>query len=290
MRRSAALAVGGVVVLVLVLAGSGCGVSGVARVDPPAPFPAGQSIYLQPLQDDPSLRPRWRDVADYPYAESFRSGFSYAADTVELRYTTGGGPLQFTVSAPARSLKPNFCYQMKLWGPLAPWPADPQASNFTNWALGTSGRWSDGLSNLLFRNADLGAHVGERMRGYLYFDFFVTSPDGSAAHTATLDNSFHVTWKTSQREKTNRDGPTRTYPVAAWPDGWAYDRRYPRVKAYTYGEGEPRRPRPGKLALPAGSYREVEFVLTEESFHSRLADGGCWRTVLAARLPALVVP
>lgn len=283
----------GAVSLLLGLAAAGCAVHSQAEEAAPSalvasPAPSWQSVRLQPLQDDPSLRPRWRDIADYPYAKTFRSSFRYRSNTVEVRYTIGEGQPQFTIAAPPRALKPNFCYQMKLWGPVVPWPADAQTSNFTNWALGTSGRWSDGLDNLLIR--DLGAHVGESMRGYLYFDCFVTAPDGSVTHTGTVNSSFHVTWKTSQRTPNEEDGGVRRIMVRTQADGWAYDRAYPRVVAGLYGEWEPRRPLPGELVLPSGTYSGLEFVLTEESFHSYLTDGGRWRTVLRADVPGFQVP
>ena len=291
MRRSAQVAAGGVAILVLVLAASGCGVRGQAGTldsyGPPPP--AWQSTYLQPMTDDPTLLPRWRDVADHLYADTFRATFTYPSDTVKLRFTTSG-PLRFTVIAPPRTLKPNFCYQMKLWGPLVPWPADPRLTNFANWALGTRGRWSDGLDNLYLKDGELGAHVGETMRGYLYFASLVTATDGSATQTSTVAGSYHVTWKTSQRAPTSLDGPMCACPVAAQPDGGAYERRYPRVVAGVYGEGEPNRPRPGQLVLPAGTYSGVEFMLTEESFHSRRTDGGRWRTVMRAALPEFALP
>lgn len=271
---------------------TGCGPRAGVEVETTAavaPLPADEIVYLQPHEDDPRLRPRWRDVADYPYPERFRTSFRYVPDTVELRYTTTH-PLQFTVTAPAHSLKPNFCYQMKLWGPLVPWPADPQATNFANWALGTRGRWSDGVNNLLIKDADLAQHVGRTMHGYLYFDYFVTAPDGSVQYTGRVDSSYHVTWKTSQRAPSGRDGPLRTFPVVTRGYRWAYDRAFPQVDAHLFGEAEPYRPAPGRLVLPAGTYRGVQFVLTEESFHSRREDGGVWRTVLQASLPEFTLP
>ena len=271
------------VVLILAVVLSGCGAS--SQVQPQGSY----LVSLQPFSDSPSQTPRWMDIANNLYAAAFRSAFVYPSNIVQLSYTTAQAPLQFGVLAPVHALKPNFCYQMKLEGPPVAWASDPQGSDFTNWALGSNGRWWDDTDNMSLTDADLSSHVGDIIRGYLYFDFLVTAKDGSVTQTSTVNNSYHVTWKTSQRPRTGNDGPLRACSVTARKDRWAYDRQGPAAVVKLYGEGEPGRPLPGQLALPAGSYSGVEFRLTEESFHSSSAYGGSWRTVMAAPVPIFTV-
>jgi len=247
---------------------------------------SSQSIYLSPFSDNASQTPRWRDIADYLYTTSFRSKFQYT-DAVLLSYTTQETPLRFGISAPQRSLKPNFCYQMKLEGPSQPWSNQPQGADFVNYQLGSSGRWWCDTDSRSLTDGDVasGAHNGHLVKGYLYFDFAVTNRDGSAYQSSTVTNSYHVTWKTSQRSRTANDGPVRTYTVVATSDGWAYSGKNRTVTVGVYGEWEPGRSPPGSVALASGMYSGVQFRLTEESFHSRLPYGGNWRTVLLASLP-----
>ena len=288
----------GVVGLMLAGVEGGCEMQGRAgeereeRTSEAPPPGAWQTVYLQPLAGEVGSRPGWRDVADHLYASNFRASFRYPKDTVQLRYALEGRPLGFSVVAPAWSLKPNFCYQMKLWGPLGPWNGDPQGRDFTNWALGSSGRWSDGAENMYVyaSGLDMEWYVGKTMRGYLVFNFLVTEADGSVVKSSRVNNSFHVTWKTSQREPSEEDGEVRRFPVAVPGPSWVYDRAYPRVEAGVFGEWEWGRPRPRELELPAGTYSGVRFVLTEESFHSYLPEGGRWRTVMGVTLPDFVVP
>jgi len=250
-----------------------------------------ETTLLQPFDDNPNQAPRWMDIADYLYGSVFKSGFAYPSDTVVLGYTTQESPLRFSVKAPYRSLKPNFCYQMKIEGPPNPWANDPTGSDFVNYQLGSKGRWWCDTCNLPLTDQDVasGAHLGHRVKGYLYFDFVVTDANGSVEQTSAAINSYHVTWKTSQRGPTAQDGSVRTYTVVANRDGWAYDRKHRVVKVGLYGEGEPGRPLPGQMALAAGTYVGVEFRLTEESFHSARPDGGNWRTVMAAPVPTFTI-
>jgi len=267
---------------------AGCGASG-----PSSGTVGGQStqtIRLQPFSDNANQTPRWRDIADYLYSNSFRNSFKYPG-TVLLSYTTQETPLRFTLSAPRHGLKPNFCYQMKLEGPSQLWSNDPQGADFVNYQFGSHGRWWCDTGNRALTDTEVasGAHNGHVVKGYIYFDFAVTNRDGSAYQSSTVSNSYHVTWKTSQRSRTANDGPVRTSTVVATSDGWAYSGYNRSVNVGVYGEWEPGRPLPGSLALASGTYSGVQFRLTEESFHSTLSYGGNWRTALSASVPAFQI-
>jgi hypothetical protein len=224
------------------------------------------------------------DIADYLYMTSFRSSYKYPSGKVSLTWTDGVWPPTFTLSAPAKSLKPNFCYQLKLEGPSAPWP------NATNQVLGSNGRWWCDTCGVPLSDSTVAGHTGHLVKGYLYFDFAVTSADGSLQYAADLVNSYHVTWKTSQRTPiAGQDGAVRVFTVVAQKDKWAYDRAKPTVNIGLFGEGEQGRALPGQLRLPAGTYT-VDLKLTEESFHSRAKNGGNWRTVMCAPGLTLEVP
>lgn len=284
---------GGRVVVVLIaglmvwaLSGCGGGISPTGSHDMGAA--AVQSVFLTPYTDGVNQTPRWMDIADYLYASSFVGSFAHPANRVQLSFYDSGG-LQFALSAPARALKPNFCYQMKIEGPAKPWTGDLTGADFVNWNLGHNGRWWNDTDNIPLSDGDLAAHVGDSIKGYLYFDFAFTNKDGSVSRTAPVKNSYHVTWKSTQRSRTANDGALRSCSVVVARDGWAYDRKQTTKTVKLYGEWEPGRPTPGTLTLPAGTYGGLEFRLTEESFHSTASKGGNWRTVMNAPLPAITV-
>ena len=275
-------------VLAVVL--SGCGGGNVVAPANEVQPQSVKSIYLQPFTDSASQTPRWMDIANYLYATTFNSSYQYPSSKVLLTYTTAQTPLQFGVNAPTHGLKPNFCYQMKIQGPAVAWPSSsPQTTDFTNYTLGYNGRWWDDTKNIPLADTDIsaGTYVGDVIRGYMYFDFAVTASDGSINQTSTVQNSYHVTWKTSDRARTANDGPIKNCSVVARKDGWAYNSNHTTATVKLYGEWEPGRALPGKLALPKGTYSGVEFRLTEESFHNLTGSpvGGAWRTVMTASVP-----
>ncbi|MEI6501716.1 MAG: hypothetical protein WCP21_11915 [Armatimonadota bacterium] len=249
---------------------------------------ATQSVMLMPFTDSASQTPRWMDIADYLYAPTFAKSFLYPANSVKLTFSGSTG-LQFTISAPAHALKPNFCYQMKLEGPSQAWSGDLTGADFTNWTLGHNGRWWNDTDNIPLTDAQIADHVGDKIKGYLYFDFIFTNKYGSVSQTSLVKNSYHVTWKTLQRTRTINDGPARLCSVQANKDGWAYNAKQPAKTINLYGEWEPGRAAPGTLTLPAGVYSGIEFRLTEESFHSTSTSGGAWRTVMTAPLAPITV-
>ncbi len=288
MRRTEAYVIVGTLVAAAVIAMAGCGGTGPLLGDP-----GGQPIWsldipqtgLEPVPD-PGQALRWLDIADHQYADLFIGGlFQYTAGTVQLSGTDGAS-LDFTVSTlQDKALKPNFCYQMKLEGPAEQWGTNPD-SDFVNGEFGYNGRWWCDSCNASLTDRTVKVHMRRQhvVKGYLYFDFFVTDANGTANYTAPVVNSYHVTWKTTQRTPGANDGPIRDCTVVARTDGWAYDQNYTDENGEVvslYGEWEPNRALPGELALAPGSYAGVQFRLTEESFHAS-GIGGNWATVMAA--------
>jgi hypothetical protein len=236
---------------------------------------------------------RWRDVADNLYAPAYRNAYSYDQATVVLTYRTRGETLSGTVSA--TNLKPNFAYQVKLFGL-------PETDAAANERVGFSGRWwqeewdgwawSDGhnLNNkgagdrpspndqdYLFRRniPDPTSPTGNRFRftGYRSFDHFVTDASGNATCDFVVRSSYHVLWKRSQIWRGRKDGPVTTHAIDPAPGTSAYDTDYRPAVVGIYGEWE--RLPTDDVPLPPGTYT-VDFLLTEESFHSDLEWGGCW--------------
>ena len=281
------------VVLIVAVVLNGCGGGGMmgspvpsSRAHPPSS--SSGSLTLGPLTPEPTASTqRWMDLANNLYATAFASSFGYPRTGVTLHYTTGQTSLQFGVTALAGTLKPNFCYQMKLVGPSVAWPKkNPRTTDFTNYALGSNGRWYDQTQNMNLTDSQLSSHVGDLITGYLYFDFLVTAADGSVNYTSTVNNSYHVTFMTTQQARTRNDGPLRACTVTAPLISAAYSGlTYPTVVVTLYAQQEPGRSLPGKLTLPSGTYSGVQFVLTEESFHSTDPLGGNWDTVMAATMP-----
>jgi hypothetical protein len=126
--------------------------------------------------------------------------------------------------------------------------------------------------------------------GYLLFDFFVTNEQGSADVIFSADSSFHVLWAThdstgdgtGHRDPRVEDGPVRITEFVASPSTHpgAYSTDYGSATVGLYAEWEPGRALPGELILPTGSYN-VQFVLTEESFH-QTGLGGFWAGAMTA--------
>ena len=265
--------------------------------DSPAPR---EAVTLQPT---PAGDYRWRDAAGHLYGDDFRAAYTYDRARVTVTFAPHGAVLAGTLEA--AGLKPNFAYQFKLDGLPE---EDPEA----NERLGLTGRWweqvwdaapgawsaggnlndkGDGTSPnpndrtyLDRRDApDPGSPSGRRYRytGYRVLDGFVTDSAGGATLPFVEDASWHVLWRTDQREPAAGDGPvkTATFDPTPGPDS-AYAADYPPASVTIYGEWE--RLPAGGIRLPPGVYR-LRFLLTEESFHG--VDGelsGSWAHALAA--------
>lgn len=210
----------------------------------------------------------WKDISGAEYPPDFRARFDYAAASVFLTYATADSR-GFAGTLAATGLKPNFCYQLKLIGkPTSLWGAS--GDDTSNERLGYAGRWWHTWPEEAWNATDAEYRrdkdkPGHTFEGYLLFDFFVTDTNGAASVTFASDSSYHVIWKTSQRDRRRKDGPVRTYRVGS-------------TTARLYAEYEPGRALPGRLLLPPGRYN-VQFNLTEESFHDQWPG---WALVLRA--------
>jgi len=250
---------------------------------------------LAPVEWDRE-RQRWRDVAAQHFSAEKRAAYDYAQASVHLDCAARGATFEGTLTA--SGLKPNFAYQLKLNG-RPTFLFGPEGDDEANERLGYTGRWwarqireSDGATVRQWRSNDK-EYEGWKFRrfhdaehhvvfdGYLLFDYLVTDPDGSATLDVALDSSFHVLFKTAQREPKPNDSIPTTHQILASADSGWYDRDLPPQTIELYAEWEPTRALPGECVLPAGDYR-VQLFLTEETFHERDPGSGTWPTVLAA--------
>jgi hypothetical protein len=273
----------------------------------PSPASEPVSVTLEDIESgspDPQGPYRWMDAADQLYdvddsdGYSYRQAYDYTQAFVQVDFFTGADTLHGQLTGV--NLKPHFAYQFKLVG---------VPGTQANEHIGLTGRWwqeewngaawvsghnlndkGDGSSpnpnDLLYfarRDAvDPTSPTGLRYRftGYLVFEYFITNAYGDAAVAFEATSSYHVLWKTSQRARTELDGPERTstFDVELPDPVSAYDTDYPQATATVFGEWE--RLPVGGVYLPPGGY-QAEFVLTEESFHGGGLAGG-WAGAMAA--------
>jgi hypothetical protein len=258
-----------------------------------------------------AAQPRWRDIGNTPF-HAFLGGQQRFSYENSYPYRPGGTPIWNTQAtliydrAPgvpyfvgriqARGLKPNFAYQLKLMGKpqrgARGW--GERGDDVANERLGYAGRWwcdsyhysqtnfDDWHYLYFYKEADPGQE--HAIAGYLFMGVFVTDAKGDASVDISGRNSYHITWQGWQ------NGRKDTF-AGAWRLGvWPFDSRGP-SPFYGYGaqrpsrssvslfyEYEPNRPQP--VVLPRGTYN-CRLVLTEESFHSDLSNGGYWQSVLA---------
>jgi len=257
---------------------------------------------LSPVHWDAD-RQRWRDIAAQPYAEAARESFDYAKATVALECVPSGPTFAGTLIA--SGLKPHFAYQLKLNG-LPTFLHGEDGNEWANEQLGRAGRWwatrrrnSDGAVVKQWRSTDAefdewqargftdaDHHVG--FEGYLLFDYLVTDADGAGRLDLALVNSFHVLFKTAQREPRPNDSVPTPHQVAARAASPWYDADLPPQTVPLYAEWEPTRALPGHCLLPPGDYT-ARLFLTEESFHEREPGSGAWATVLASDVLAFAI-
>lgn len=229
---------------------------------------------------------RWLDVADAPYAEGFRGPGFYEPGKnrrVKLEWASRGPTFRGKVTV--RGLKPNFAYQLKLVGCAPVARDDPTPQALASRRLGELGRWTCAQDEANVADAQLRAQIeaGRDVRGYILFDFLVTDHKGNAEHEFALDSSYHVLWRSDQRERNRRDSAYRDVQVSRRDYGYGPDARLGVETIRLFAEKEEPRPRPGNIALPPGDYA-VSFNMTEESFHAnqreKVEGGGFWAQVL----------
>jgi len=210
------------------------------------------------LQDLNGTYQRWRDIAENTYSPSYQANFNYSQANVSLTYELSSP--SFSGTFEAAGLKPNFAYQLKLQG-------KPVEDPVSNQHLRDVGRSYDVAPNLTI--------------GYVIFDFLLTGRNGEANCSFSVANSYHVLWKTNQRTPQPNDSIPKWLSVEGGPDDspQAYTANVTPTIVGIYAEWE--KGVPGNVSLPAGNY-DVEFIITEESFHSPIDDalGGYWSTVM----------
>jgi len=243
---------------------------------------AAQDVVLQGLTDG---NYRFKDIGGQAYALSFTSDYSYVAANVTVSLDSPG--LEYLAGVVmASGLKPNFAYQLKLTGnPSKSGMSD--ADDASNEVFGYRGRWWRLQPNPANSNdADYNANKdtpGYVYEGYILIAFFVTDQLGNANVRFAGNNSYHVLWRTDQRQPSQNDGLPLDVSVPDTTDNPAYDAAVPARQFSLYGEWEPTRALPGTLELPLGHYR-CRLFLTEESFHDTGPLGGQWAVAMSAPL------
>jgi len=240
----------------------------------------------------PNSAYRWLDVANQAYSTAYQESYSYDDANVAVTYNTVGRELRGTLRA--SNLKPNFAYQLKLLGEPTHRLGDTDYGS--NELIGLAGRWwqqewqgsswnagwnlnnkGDGSSpnpndTVYKATRDIADSIGGSPTGLRYkysayrvFQYFITDANGDATVDCTVDNCYHVLWKTSQRSPGANDGEVASHTFDVDPAVHAqYETDYEAATAGVFGEWE-RLPKDGVGLLP-GDYA-CDALLTEESFH-----------------------
>jgi hypothetical protein len=211
---------------------------------------------------------------EYIYPEP--NGYQLASVTVEYEALNDN----FRARLTGTGLKPNFTYQVK----LEAIPACAGGNDETNEKIGYSGRWTclDCESSPAGNNRTDAQYEANKLlpdddpnkeciAGYLVFDYIVADSNGNADAWLETDASYHVLWC----------GPvpgSNAYLESGYtpPGSYCQDGKY-----CTFEHIAPEIERPRFSRLPEGLYRDLRFVLTEESFHQNC---GTWCSVLAGEV------
>jgi hypothetical protein len=228
---------------------------------------------------------RYKDIGGQPYALSFANTYSYTTAHVVISFDTPGvNWLEGKVTA--TGLKPNFAYQIKLVGnPSKGSGSGLTYDDATNEIIGYMGRWWRIRPNPANSNdTDYNSHKDDptyAFEGYVLIAFFITDDRGNADVRFAGRNSFHVLWRTDQRQAAANDGPPVAWTVPATAGNSFYDTSVAARNYELYGEWEPTRALPGTLEMPQWRYVARVF-LTEESFHDSGTYAGQWAVAMAA--------
>jgi len=234
---------------------------------------------------------RLKDVTGHHYGYDFSNAYAYKNAQVKITLDDAQR-LYIAGTVQAAGLKPNFAYQIKLAGrnsKLANVVSGSTAApdDATNERLGYLGRWWRVYPNPAnSSDSDYNANKDDpsyAYSAYLIIAFFLTDDQGNATLHFEGNNSFHVLWRTDQRQHSTNDGPVFTATIPATDGNFAYDSgsATPAVPIGLYGEWEPTRALPGKMIMTGGHYA-CDFILTEESFHDVGVDAGNWTAALGA--------
>ncbi len=185
----------------------------------------------------------WDEMPQYLY------NYDYNLSAVNITYETCANTFKGRLAG--RNLKPNFTYQMKLFGkPCCSYSHG--CNNESNERIGYLGRWWD--LNKSGANKNINDNEYETNKeihcifGYLVFDHFTTDLNGDIVKDFECNSSYHVLWCNCTGKINNHDLIDGLCPECVT------------------GEPEAGRPAPGTLILPEGNYN-VRFTLTEDQFH-----------------------
>lgn len=262
----------------------------------------------------PNSAYRWLDTAEQAYSAAYQASYSYDDANVVVTYNTVGLELRGTLTA--ENLKPNFAYQFKLLGEPTHQYGDTNYGS--NELIGLNGRWweqewtgsswttgwnlnnkGDGSSLnpndiVYYARRDLADPIGGSTTGLRYkyiayrvFKYFITDEYGNATLEYTLDNCYHVLWKTSQHSPGSNDGPVASHTFDVDPSAHTqYDTDYPEKTVGVFGEWE-RLPKDG-IGLRPGDYT-CDALLTEESFHGSGLQG-YWAHAMKGGIEFTILP
>lgn len=225
--------------------------------------------------NDP-VNERWCDIAGNFYSSRFISDFNYEKNGKNgpvVRVRIYPEAVKFSGRIEARGLKPNFAYQLKLRGVF---------SDHTSFEIiGFLGRWRLPGRATNYSDKDyLNYPDKEKVRAYIFFDYFVTDSNGNAAREFALDSSLHILWNAARQRRDAR--VSDLHPVVVYAGNQSYYAR-PKKQATVellWTERERIRYMSDSqiIRLPPRKY-QAELWLTEESFHAVGSDGGFWATV-----------
>jgi hypothetical protein len=195
----------------------------------------------------------WDEMPQYLY------NYDYNLSEVNITYETCANTFKGRLIG--RNLKPNFTYQMKIFGKPCCYYSQG-CDNESNERIGYLGRWWDLNKSGANKNINDNEYEANKdihcIFGYLVFDHFTTDVNGDIAKDFECNSSYHVLWCNCTGEINNHDLADGLCPECA------------------VGEPEAGRPAPGTLVMPEGDYN-VRFTLTEECFHQ----GWNWSSVLS---------
>ena len=227
---------------------------------------------------DDTANDRWCDIVGNFYSTELARNFSYEDTskkyhpTVRLRINPKAETLSGRIEA--RGLKPNFCYQLKIKGDHRDMQSFERIGFSGRWRLGEETNWSDYQYRALKDKS--------KAEAYILFDWLVTDARGNAARDLSLCQSYHVLFPEARSSTAMWTySPIRYYEIKADNPKAYMDPKVIVERVPICGQCEPGRYPRGKRTMKLEPAVYTGFLaLTEESFHSKEADGGRWATVM----------
>ncbi len=248
-----------------------------------------RSVTLIPYREPWTLaRPRFMDIDDRPFSDSYATSFSYNSAQVTLFYDPTPKTPYFVGKIQASGLKPNFAYQLKLVGKpkfgSRGWGS--AGDDVSNEAIGKVARWwndsqqinttDSGFNNSYKKPAE---NQKQTVYGYLFMGNFVTDENGNAEREFAGSKSYHITWQDKQNTSL-RQVVAGNYRIGSTQAPFlGYGKSTAPINVKLWHEYESGRPK--DVRLPAGNYN-CRLLITEETFHSTQPNnkGGTWPSVL----------